>query len=73
MLNEELLAALVNYQKINNGKSPDKLRINPIHFKNLLEELGYPEWMIKKKEKETTKKLLGVPIELTEEVQKFEI
>ncbi|MBG9535599.1 hypothetical protein ABE42_40095 [Bacillus thuringiensis] len=73
MLNEELLAALVNYRKINNGKTPDKLRVNPVHFKNLLEELGYSEWMIKKKEKEMTKNLLGVPIELTEEVQRFEL
>ncbi|MGR5995458.1 hypothetical protein ACT7C9_24970 [Bacillus cereus] len=44
---------------------PDKLRVNPIHFKNLLEELGYSEWMIKKKEKRNDKNLLGVPIELT--------
>ncbi len=26
MLNEELLAALVNYRKSNNGKMPDKLK-----------------------------------------------
>ncbi|AJG79521.1 MULTISPECIES: hypothetical protein [Bacillus cereus group] len=51
---------------------PNKLKVNPVHFKNLLEELGYSEWMIKKKEKEMTKNLLGVPIELTEEVQRFE-
>ncbi|HHB1888990.1 hypothetical protein J0818_28305 [Bacillus cereus] len=73
MLNEELLAALVNYRKINNGKIPDKLRVNPVHFRKLLEELGYTEWMIKKKEKEMEKKLLGVPIELTEEVRRFEL
>ncbi|MGG0086152.1 hypothetical protein ABEY08_30825 [Bacillus anthracis] len=54
------------------GKMPNKLKVNPVHFKNLLEELGYSEWMIKKKEKEMTKNLLGVPIELTEEVQRFE-
>ncbi|MGH0886474.1 hypothetical protein [Bacillus wiedmannii] len=73
MLNEELLVALVNYTKINNGKIPDKLRVNPVHFRNLLEELGYSEWMIKKKEKELAKNLLGVPIELTEKVQRFEL
>lgn len=48
MLNEELLEALIKYRKFN-GKNPDILQVNPRYFRSLLEELNYPEWLIKKK------------------------
>ncbi|HHT7228232.1 hypothetical protein ABEY48_14865 [Bacillus mycoides] len=74
MLNEELLEALIKYRRFN-GKNPDILQVHPKYFRNLLEELNYPEWLIKKKEAETgTKKsLLGVAVELTDAVEKFKL
>ncbi|OLR27707.1 hypothetical protein [Bacillus cereus] len=72
MLNEELLEAFSNYRR-NTGKTPDRLRMNPIYFRNLLEELDYPEWIIKKKEVEKKRNVFGVPVELTDVVEKFEM
>ncbi|RAN74612.1 hypothetical protein [Bacillus sp. SRB_331] len=72
MLNEELLGALVKYRR-NKGRNPDMLKLNPTYFKNLLEELNYPEWIIQKKETEMKKSILGVPVELTDAVKKFEM
>ncbi|HDX9660874.1 TPA: hypothetical protein ROY05_005625 [Bacillus toyonensis] len=76
MLNEALLEALIKYRRFN-GKNPDILQVNPKYFRNLLEELNYPEWLIKKKETETETKiktsLLGVAVELTDAVEKFEL
>ncbi|PEN77321.1 hypothetical protein CN553_31290 [Bacillus cereus] len=72
MLNEELLEALIKYQRFN-GEKPDILQVNPQYFRSLLEELNYPEWLIKKKETETKKSVLGVAVELTDEVEKFEL
>ncbi|MBK5428553.1 MULTISPECIES: hypothetical protein [Bacillus] len=74
MLNEELLEALIKYRRMK-GKNPDILQVNPAYFRNLLEELNYPEWIIKKKEIEAEKKtsLFGVAAKLTDEVGKFEL
>lgn len=72
MLNEELLEALIKYRS-NNGENPDVLQLNPIYFRNLLEELNYPEWIIKKKETEMKKSILGVPVELTNSIKKFKM
>jgi len=72
MLNEELLEAFLNYRR-NTGENPDRLRMNPIYFRNLLEEMDYPEWIIKKKEAEKKKNIFGVPVELTDVVEKFEM
>ena len=58
MLNEELLEALIKYRKFN-GKNPDILQVNPRYFRSLLEELNYPEWLIKrKKQKQERKKFI---------------
>ncbi|MED2764122.1 hypothetical protein P4283_18965 [Bacillus thuringiensis] len=48
MLNKELLEALFKYRRIE-GRQPNIVRVNPIYFRNLLEELNYPDWLIKKK------------------------
>ncbi|HDX9691071.1 hypothetical protein P4388_14515 [Bacillus thuringiensis] len=72
MLNEELLEAIIRYKR-NSGKNPDVLKLNPTYFRNILEELNYPEWIIKKKMSEMKKSIFGVPVELTEAVEKFEL
>lgn len=72
MLNEELLEAFFSYRR-NRGRNPNRLRMNPIYFRNLLEELNYPEWMIQKKEAEKKRNVFGVPVELTDVVEKFEM
>ncbi|PHG66543.1 hypothetical protein [Bacillus toyonensis] len=72
MLNENLLEALVKYRRTK-GENPDMLKLNPIYFRKLLEELNYPEWVIKKKEAGLKKSILGVPVELIDTVKKFEM
>ncbi|PEO77353.1 hypothetical protein [Bacillus toyonensis] len=72
MLNEELLEVIIKYKR-NTGKNPNILKLNPRYFRNILEELNYPEWIIKKKMTEMKKSIFGVPVELTDEVKKFEI
>ncbi|HDR8243860.1 hypothetical protein CON17_11895 [Bacillus thuringiensis] len=72
MLNEELLEVIIRYKR-NTGRNPDMLKLNPIYFRNILEELNYPEWVIKKKMTEMKKSIFGVPVELTDAVEKFEL
>ncbi|PDZ02614.1 hypothetical protein CON03_27965 [Bacillus cereus] len=72
MLNEELLEAIIKYKR-NTGRNPNMLKLNPTYFKSILEELNYPEWIIKKKMTEMKKSIFGVPVELTDEVKEFEI
>ncbi|MGE7886677.1 hypothetical protein ACQKN7_04500 [Bacillus cereus] len=72
MLNEELLEVIIRYKR-NTGKNPDVLKLNPTYFRNILEELNYPEWIIKKKMTEMKKSIFGVPVELTDAVEKFEL
>ena len=72
MLNEELLEAIIRYKR-NSGKNPHVLKLNPTYFRNILEELNYPEWIIKKKMSEMKKSIFGVPVELTDAVEKFEL
>ena len=54
MLNEELLEVIIKYKR-NTGRSPDMLKLNPTYFRNILEELNYPQWIIKKKMTEMKK------------------
>ncbi|HDR7560480.1 TPA: hypothetical protein QCX44_003373, partial [Bacillus mobilis] len=49
------------------------LKLNPNYFRNILEELNYPHWIIKKKMTEMKKSIFGVPVELTDAVEKFEL
>ncbi|MED2984210.1 hypothetical protein P4311_22760 [Bacillus thuringiensis] len=72
MLNEELLEAIIKYRR-STGRNPDMLKLNSIYFRNILEELNYPEWIIKKKMAEMKKSIFGVPVELTDAVGKFEL
>ncbi|MEH7153415.1 hypothetical protein CN404_17110 [Bacillus thuringiensis] len=72
MLNEELLEVIIKYKR-NTRRNPDMLKLNPTYFRTILEELNYPEWIIKKKLTEMKKSIFGVPVELTDEVEKFEI
>ncbi|MGE1105898.1 hypothetical protein ACQJ2X_07595 [Bacillus wiedmannii] len=72
MLNEELLEAIIKYKR-NTGRNPNMLKLNPTYFRSILEELNYPEWIIKKKMTEMKKSIFGVPVELTDEVKEFEI
>lgn len=57
MLNEELLEVIIRYKR-NTGKNPDVLKLNPTYFRNMLEELNYPKWIIKKKMTEMKKKYI---------------
>ncbi|HGG0587146.1 hypothetical protein [Bacillus cereus] len=72
MLNEELLEAIIKYKR-ETGRNPNMLKLNPTYFRSILEELNYPEWIIKKKITEMKKSIFGVPVELTDEVKEFEI
>ncbi|HDR7435994.1 MULTISPECIES: hypothetical protein [Bacillus] len=72
MLNEELLEVIIRYKR-NTGRNPDVLKLNPTYFRNILEELNYPQWIIKKKMTEMKKSIFGVPVELTDAVEKFEL
>ncbi|MGG0207694.1 hypothetical protein [Bacillus mycoides] len=72
MLNEELLEVIIKYKR-NTGRNPDMLKLNPTCFRNILEELNYPQWIIKKKMTEMKKSIFGVPVELTDAVEKFEL
>ncbi|MCU4815680.1 hypothetical protein OCF43_07365 [Bacillus cereus] len=72
MLNEELLEAIIRHKR-NTGKNPDVLQLNPTYFRNILEELNYPQWIIKKKMTEMKKSIFGLPVELTDAVEKFEL
>ncbi|HDR7413692.1 TPA: hypothetical protein QCX14_003820, partial [Bacillus toyonensis] len=55
------------------GRNPDVLKLNPTYFRNILEELNYPQWIIKKKMTEMKKSIFGVSVELTDAVEKFEL
>ncbi|MCR6846790.1 hypothetical protein [Bacillus sp. IBL03825] len=72
MLNEELLEVIIRYKR-NTGRNPDVLKLNPTYFRNILEELNYPQWFIKKKMTEMKKSIFGVSVELTNAVEKFEL
>ncbi|PEA90114.1 hypothetical protein [Bacillus thuringiensis] len=72
MLNEELLEVIIRYKR-NTGRNPNVLKLNPTYFRNILEELNYPQWIIKKKMTEMKKSIFGVSVELTDAVEKFEL
>ena len=56
------------------GENPDLLRINPNYYRMILEDLAYPEWLIRKKgEKMKDHELLGIRIELTNQIETFEM
>lgn len=57
MLNEELLEVIIKYKR-NTGRNPDMLKLNPTYFRDILEELNYPHWIIKKKMTEIEKKYI---------------
>ncbi|WP_459503112.1 hypothetical protein [Bacillus sp. C1] len=72
MICEELLKRLVEYQVLQK-RNPDVLRLNPDYYRTLLEQLAYPEWLIEKQMSMSDKKLLGIHVEITDEVEKFEL
>ncbi|MED2777598.1 hypothetical protein P4278_33325 [Bacillus thuringiensis] len=72
MVCEELLWELVEYKMLQ-GEKPDLLRINPNYYRMVLEDLAYPEWLIRKKEKIKEHDLLGIRIEITDQIEKFEM
>ena len=72
MLNEEFLELIITY-KNNTGRNPDMLKLHPAYFRAILEELNYPEWIIKKKMTEMKKSVFGVPVKLTDTVENFEL
>lgn len=55
------------------GQKPDLLRINPNYYRLVLEDLAYPEWLIRKKETIKEHDLLGIRIEITDQIEKFEM
>ncbi|TKH18378.1 hypothetical protein FC697_21260 [Bacillus wiedmannii] len=72
MVCEELLGALTDYQ-LRHGSNPDVLKVNPDYYKMLLEQLAYPEWLIQRKENVINRTLLGITIEITDKIDKFEL
>ena len=72
MMCEELLQALVQYQ-MQQGEKPNTLRLNQDYYKTVLEQLAYPDWLIDKKIKNLDQTFLGVQVELTSEVETFEM
>ncbi|PEO55420.1 hypothetical protein [Bacillus toyonensis] len=72
MMCEELLQALVQYQ-LQQGEKPNALRLNQDYYKTVLEQLAYPDWLIEKKIKNLDQSFLGVQVELTSEVETFEM
>ncbi len=72
MVCEKLLQALIQFQ-VKQGGNPGTLRLNPDYYKIILEQLAYPEWLIKRKMLNLEQTFLGIKVELTHEVQTFEI
>ncbi|MEH7755170.1 hypothetical protein V7457_29475 [Bacillus toyonensis] len=72
MVCEELLCELVEYQMLQ-GEKPNLLRINPNYYRMILEDLAYPEWLIRKKQKVKDHGLLGIRLEITDQIEKFEM
>ncbi|PED84314.1 hypothetical protein CON65_02445 [Bacillus pseudomycoides] len=72
MVCEELLGELIKYQ-MRQKENPDVLRVNPDYYKMLLEQLAYPEWLIKRKMNRVNQTLLGINIEITGKIKKFEL
>ncbi|MBJ8100947.1 hypothetical protein JDS98_23085 [Bacillus cereus group sp. N11] len=72
MVCEELLCELVEYQMLQ-GEKPNLLRINPNYYRMILEDLAYPKWLIRKKQKVKDHGLLGIRIEITDQIEKFEM
>ncbi|WP_228415004.1 hypothetical protein [Bacillus thuringiensis] len=72
MMCEELLQALVQYQ-MQQGEKLSTLRLNQDYYKTVLEQLAYPDWLIEKKIKNLDQTFLGVEVELTSEVETFEM
>ena len=72
MVFEELLEELIKYQMCQKG-NPDVLRVNPDYYRMLLEQLAYPEWLIKRKMDMVNQTLLGINVEITDKIKKFEL
>ncbi|MBC6976051.1 hypothetical protein H9I32_27905 [Bacillus sp. Xin] len=72
MVCEELLGELIKYQMRQKG-NPDVLRVNPDYYIMLLEQLAYPEWLIKRKMNMVNQTLLGINVEITGKIKKFEL
>ncbi|ANN30896.1 hypothetical protein A9498_04045 [Bacillus thuringiensis serovar coreanensis] len=72
MMCEELLQALVQYQ-LQQGEKPNTLRLNQDYYRAVLKQLAYPDWLIEKKIKNLNQSFLGVQVELTREVETFEM
>ncbi|PGT77804.1 hypothetical protein COD14_07005 [Bacillus cereus] len=72
MMCEKLLQALVQYQ-MQQGEKPDTLRLNQDYYRTVLEQLAYPDWLIEKKITNSEQTFLGVKVELTSEVEMFEM
>ncbi|MBG9749941.1 phage protein [Bacillus thuringiensis] len=72
MVCEELLQALVQYQ-LQHGEKPNTLRLSQDYYRTVLEQLAYPDWLIEKKIKNLDQSFFGVQVELTSEVETFEM
>ncbi|HEK9104068.1 hypothetical protein KFD70_27235 [Bacillus pfraonensis] len=72
MVCEELLGELIKYQIRQKG-NPDVLRVNPDYYRMLLEQLAYPEWLIQRKMNMVNQTLLGINVEITGKIKKFEL
>ena len=72
MMCEKLLQTLVQYQ-MQQGEKPDTLRLNQDYYRTVLEQLAYPDWLIEKKITNSDQTFLGVKVELTSEVETFEM
>ncbi|AUB61599.1 hypothetical protein CSW12_00255 [Bacillus cereus] len=72
MVCEKLLQALVQFQ-MQQGEKPDTLRLNQDYYRTVLEQLAYPDWLIEKKITNSEQTFLGVKVELTSDVEMFEM
>ncbi|OUB37586.1 hypothetical protein BK708_01460 [Bacillus thuringiensis serovar yunnanensis] len=72
MMCEKLLEALVQY-RMQQGRSPDILRLNPDYYRMILEQMDYPDWVIKRKLRNLEQTFLGIQVELVHEVKMFEM
>ncbi|MED2983188.1 hypothetical protein P4311_17465 [Bacillus thuringiensis] len=72
MVCEELLRAIRDYQ-MRHGRNPDVLQMNSDYYRMLLEQLAYPEWLVQRKENARNRTLLGITVEITDKIDKFEM
>lgn len=49
------------------------MKVNLDYYRMLLEQFVYPEWLIQRKENAINRTLVGIIVEITDQVDKFEM